>query len=259
MDAANSLAEMVRRHDPDRFFCALFAPAAARDALFTLYAYNHELARAREVASDPTLALIRLQWWREVIEGAPRRHEVATPLAALIAGGLEGAPLLAMIETREAQVEGPPDTLDAFMAQMRAGPGALAAASGAVLGADAAARARLVDLGAAYGIAGTLRSVGALAAQDRCLLPLDVLAAAGLSPEAAIASPDAALAAVGPGLTRAARDLLAAPQWLHRAVRAAALPAVLAQRDLARAPLATPRGLGDRLSVLRAALLQPRY
>ena len=35
----------------------------------TLYAFNHELARAREAVSEPPLALIRLQWWREVVEG----------------------------------------------------------------------------------------------------------------------------------------------------------------------------------------------
>ena len=75
--------------------CALFAPADRRETLFLLYAFNHELARAREVASQPTLALIRLQWWREVIEGARRRHEVAAPLGeALDAGRLDAADLL---------------------------------------------------------------------------------------------------------------------------------------------------------------------
>ena len=64
-----AIAALVRRHDPDRFLTALFAPPDRRDALLTLYAFNHELARAREVASEPPLALIRLQWWREVVEG----------------------------------------------------------------------------------------------------------------------------------------------------------------------------------------------
>jgi phytoene synthase len=59
-----AIAALVRRHDPDRFLTSLFAPPAQRDALLTLYAFNHELARAREVISEPPLALIRLQWWR---------------------------------------------------------------------------------------------------------------------------------------------------------------------------------------------------
>src|SRR3954454_2482946 len=102
----DAIAAIVRRHDPDRFLTALFAPADRRDALLTLYAFNHELARAREVASEPTLALIRLQWWREVVEGAPRRHEVADPLRGLIeAGELRRDDLLAMIDAREAEAE----------------------------------------------------------------------------------------------------------------------------------------------------------
>ena len=101
-----AIAALVRRHDPDRFLTALFAPPEQRDALLTLYAFNHELARAREVVSEPPLALIRLQWWREVVEGAPRRHEVAEPLrAAIDAGQLERDDLLAMIDAREAEAE----------------------------------------------------------------------------------------------------------------------------------------------------------
>ena len=81
------IAALVRRHDPDRFLTALFAPADKRDTLLTLYAFNHELARAREVVSEPPLALIRLHWWREVVEGAQRRHEVAEPLSAALTAG----------------------------------------------------------------------------------------------------------------------------------------------------------------------------
>ena len=47
----SACAELVRRHDPDRFLTALFAPPAMRETLFVLYAVNHELARAREVVS----------------------------------------------------------------------------------------------------------------------------------------------------------------------------------------------------------------
>src|SRR5580692_9280 len=85
--AEDPLVAFVRRHDPDRFLTALFAPPDKRPALLALYAFNHELARAREAAHEPALALIRLHWWREVVEGAPRAHEVATPLAASLAAG----------------------------------------------------------------------------------------------------------------------------------------------------------------------------
>src|SRR5689334_5107391 len=51
------ITNLVRRHDPDRFLTALFAPAPRRDALLTLYAFNYELARARTIASETPLAL----------------------------------------------------------------------------------------------------------------------------------------------------------------------------------------------------------
>jgi phytoene synthase len=73
MATSSSLLEHVRRADPDRFFCSLFAPAQSREALWLLYAFNHELARAREVASEPVMALIRLTWWREVVEGSVKK------------------------------------------------------------------------------------------------------------------------------------------------------------------------------------------
>ena len=42
------VAALVRRHDRDRYQTALFAPAARREALFALYAFNYEIARVRE-------------------------------------------------------------------------------------------------------------------------------------------------------------------------------------------------------------------
>jgi phytoene synthase len=247
-----SLADMVRRHDPDRFFCALFAPAARRQVLFTLLAFNHELARAHEAAREPGLALIRLHWWREVVEGAARRHEVAGPLRACIeAGELPVAALLRMIDAREEEAE-PPETVAAFLARMQAGPGALAEAAGHALGAAREIMPRLRDLGAAYGVAGTMRNVAALARQQRCLLPLDVLAAAGLPPEAAFSDPARVLAAVRPALVDAGRALLGRPGGLPRPVLAAALPAVFARRDFGRTLPVAQRGVGDRLAVLWA-------
>jgi len=259
------LADLLRRHDPDRFLTALFAPADRRPALFALYAFNHELARAREVASEPMLALIRLQWWREVVEGAPRRHEVATPLAAaLAAGALDRGDLLALIAARETEAEPAIPTLAAWRDHLLRGAGGLAVAAGRLLGAPEPEALR--PLGAAYGAAGLLRSVPALAAQRRCLLPQDVLAANGLVPEAVVLNPAApalrpalrVLAAEGQRLLAGARGLR-----LPRNAIAAALPAVLARRDLRRAiaspgrppgPPPGPRGFPDRLAVTLAGL-----
>jgi len=251
------VAAIVRRHDPDRFLTALFAPAERRETLMTLYAFNHELARAREVVSQPTLALMRLAWWREVVDGARRHHETATPLrAALDRGDLDGAELLALIDAREMEAESSIPTLDAWRAYLLGSAGGLMVAAGRLLGAPEPEVLR--PLGAAYGAAGMLRSTPVLAAQGRCLLPDDVLAAHGLSPEAAIAEPDGSpLHGVKAELAREGRALLGEVRGLRfpRRAVAAVLPAVLARRDLARIDVAPMRrGLGDRLAVMTAAL-----
>jgi 15-cis-phytoene synthase len=251
------LAELVRRHDPDRFLTALFASENRRPALFTLYAFNHELARAREVASEPMLALIRLHWWREVVEGAMRRHEVATPLSQAIADGtLDRADLLALIEARETEAEPSIPTLAAWRDFLLRGAGGLAVAAGRLLGAPEPERLR--PLGAAYGAAGLLRSVGALATQRRCLLPEDVLGAHGLVVEGVVLNPaDPALPQVLRALAAEGLRLLDEGKGIRlpRTAIAAGLPAVLARRDLVHGiPSPGPRGFGDRLAVTVAGL-----
>jgi phytoene synthase len=250
---------IVRANDPDRFLTAIFAPPEQREALLVLYAFNHELARAREVASQPLIGLMRLQWWREVVEGADRRHEVATPLAELIAEGrLARDDLLGMIAAREAEADEAFESIDAWRTYLRGTAGGLAVAAGRLLGADPSACARLEALGAAYGVAGLLRNVGAHARQGRCLLPADVLAAAGLDVHTVIAGKGSAT------LRRVVRGLAPEGQALLREGRgamtssiiAAALPAVLARRDLRRIETAPrERGFGDRWAVAQAWML----
>ncbi len=251
MSLLSPVGEIVRRHDPDRYFTALFAPAEHRETLFTLYAFNHELARAREAVREPYMALIRLQWWREVIEGARRRHEVAGPLGeALDAGRLDAAVLAGMVDAREAEA-GPIEGMAAFEEYVLGTAGGVMVAAARALGmADAESLRRP---GAAYGVAGVLRSVGAHARQGRCLLPEDVLAEAGLTGGDVIAAPDGpALAPVVGALRGLACD------WLGEVTRpeaglAAALPTTLARRDLRRGGRSGGRSLSDRIAVLWAA------
>ena len=250
MSGLSPLGALVRRVDPDRFLCTLFAPPERRETLFALYAFNHELARAWDVASVAPLALIRLQWWREVVEGASRSHEVATPLAAEIAAGrLDRATLLALIDARESEAEF--ETTAAWRDHALAGAGGLAVAAGHALGSGPD---RLRKLGAAYGVAGALRNVAALTRRGRCLLPHDLLAVHGLGPDTVIARPDDPhLAPVMAALAGWGRQLAGGPQPLQRHVVAAGLVGVLGRRDLRR-PGQAGRGVTDRLAVTWAAL-----
>jgi hypothetical protein len=136
--------DLVRGADRDRFLGALFAPEPARPDLLALLAFDHELARTRLVTREPMLALIRLQWWREAVAEAagtakPRAQPIVESLSEMVRRcGLAPERLVALIDAREEEIEGPLDVL-------RAGH-ALADLQLAVLGIDhaptqAAARA----------------------------------------------------------------------------------------------------------------------
>ncbi len=63
-------AEQVLKGDPDRFLAAMSGTVEERKRLFPLYAFNLEVARAPYMSQEPMVALIRLQFWRDVVMGA---------------------------------------------------------------------------------------------------------------------------------------------------------------------------------------------
>ncbi|GBQ84780.1 phytoene synthase [Gluconacetobacter johannae DSM 13595] len=258
--------DIARRSDPDRFFCSLFLPAALREDAFTLIAFNHESVRAltgtqsRSVAG-PLAGMIRLQWWREIVEGAPHPHAVADPLRALVAQGrVERRTLLGILDAREAELDGLADR-NAWREAMRCGAGGVQRAIAEAAGVrDEDALRAVASRGAAFGMGGLLRHLDAVLRGGRCPLPEDALNESGLSRDAVQNGVDPAR--LGPLRALVRQEGLALlhagrTASLPRAARGAALPGVLARRDLARDAGAegdAARGLGDRLAVLWAAL-----
>ncbi|ACI98469.1 phytoene/squalene synthase family protein [Rhodospirillum centenum] len=228
-------ADQVRRFDNDRFLTALFAPADRREDLFALYACNLEVAKTREVVSEATLGLIRLQWWRDALEGIGRgevrRHEVVEALAGTIGRhGLDSARLDRLIEAREADLEeGPPASLVALTAYAEATAAPLAQLALEVLGVrqDAAMEAAR-HAATAWALTGVLRAVPFHASHQRLLLPADLMACHGV-PETALfaGTPPAGLAAVVQVVAEEASRRQAQARALRRQVPAAALPALL--------------------------------
>jgi len=234
-------AAELRRHDPDRFLTALFAPAERREALFALYAFNLEVARARESVSEPMLGRIRLQWWREAIEGiyagTPRRHYVVDPLAAAVERhGLERASFERLLDARESDMEAAgPETLAALVGYAEGSSASLVHLALQILG-DGAPSAPAMEagrrVGIAWALAGLLRAVPFHARARRLFLPQDLVGAAGLRPDDLfeLRRPPA-LAAVVREVADAARAELAGARALTpppRALLPALLPGTLA-------------------------------
>jgi phytoene synthase len=175
-------AEYVRKNDRDRFLCALFADPAKREDLFTLYAFNQEISKTREMVSEAMLGQIRLQWWRETLDGIEkgevRKHEVVEPLADLLGRGqIKREDLDALIDAREFDLEDTaPKDLDELDLYVDRTSGKLAVLAASLLGArsdESLEAARLA--GQAYGLVGILRAIVFHGRAKRLYLPTETM------------------------------------------------------------------------------------
>jgi phytoene synthase len=84
LGAFDHCRRLVAETDKERYWATLYAPADRRDALYALYAFDHEIARVPAVVREPMAGEIRLQWWREVLEGKRDGEAAANPVAAAL-------------------------------------------------------------------------------------------------------------------------------------------------------------------------------
>lgn len=162
----DACARLVEQGDPARFRSVLAAKAAVRGDLFVLYAFNLEVARAPWVTREPMIAEMRLQWWRDVLEGPRRAHEVAGPLHDLIhKAGLPVEVLDRLVAARQWDIyrdaHADQAALDAYLEDT--GAGLMWLAARATGQGEGVAR----DLGWAAGLANYLRAVPELEARGR--------------------------------------------------------------------------------------------
>ena len=244
-DELSYCAQQVRTEDHERFLTCLFAPARAREALFALYAFNLEVAKTAEVVSEPMLGQIRLQWWRDSIDGIyqgqPRQHAVIQPLAEAVAEhDLDPGLFQRLIDARERDLDPePPANLDALETYGKGTSASLVQLALDILGAgsNAAARQAGHGIGVAWSLVGLLRALPFHARQKRLYLPHDLLDDYGVVLgdlfELRASSNLAAVVAV---VAQRAEDHLTAARaqqaLVPRAALPALLPSVLARRHL---------------------------
>ncbi len=237
-----SSASVVRAADYDRFLSGLFVPEARRNHLFALYAFNHEIAKTAEIVTQPVMGQIRLQWWRETIAGiytgGVRRHETALALAdAIDAYGLPQALFDTLIDARERDIfRDEFATLVDLETYADATSGGLMRLAVRILGGGDTLEETAKEAGIAYALTGLLRAIPFHAAQQRLMLPADVMRGAGLSGEDVFAHDGARLSPVISHLSAAVRShmKLASGAPIARNLLPALLPASLVQPYLRR-------------------------
>jgi 15-cis-phytoene synthase len=235
-DSFAAASALVREADKDRFIAALFAPAGVRDDLLTLYAADIELARIPQLAKQQIAGEIRLQWWREAVDGSNAHEAEANPVAnalmkVVARHGLSRSALHAMIDARGSELFPEPfsttgDTLvwcdGLHAAQLRLAARILDAARATE--ADALA----IEAGRALGLTQLLMGFADRAAGGQCIVPVEILSHHGVtSGDVTAGQASAGVVAALAELRTLAREQLARAVPLWRAAPASLRPAFL--------------------------------
>jgi phytoene synthase len=184
-DAYAHCDDLVRTFDKDRYLTTLFALAEARPHLHALYAFAGEIVRVRAMVREPLPGEIRLQWWRDVLNGEAWGDASANPVAAALIDtiarcDLPKERLIAFIDAHAFDLYDDAMAsiadLDAYAAHTS---GALFALAAQVLGGKdsaAASTAAAAAAGIAWGVTQRLRSFPRDLAYRQMFVPLGLLA-----------------------------------------------------------------------------------
>ena len=169
----------------DTYYATRFAPPVDRDRLALAFAWRQELEQIGTKASDPGVARLKLDWWREELlraqTGRPR-HPLARPLSEWLAIWPELTPWLAMLDGIENRIRKlAPHTTGEFQAQCQRLGGSLGWLIAGAHGQPTAAQIMLAQRFTAYREAvHCVRDLARHVRHQFCPLPLDALDAAGL-------------------------------------------------------------------------------
>lgn len=201
---------LLRRDDPDRWLAALFVPKQFRPHIHALYAFSLEIARVREIVSEPLLGEIRYQWWRDAIEASGSETQ-ANPVAAALLDTIERfslprRPLLELIDARHFDLyDDPMESVEALEAYARATSSSLFRLAPMIIDRDEPAHGfgAAEHSGVAYALTGLLRALPWHSARGQIYVPLDLLAKHGAQREDFVAGQ------ATPGVLAALADLRA--------------------------------------------------
>jgi len=184
--------DLVRTRDRDRYLASLFADAQHRDGLWALYSFSSEIGRVRDLVRDPLPGEIRLQWWRDFLEGQGHGETAANPVAAALSQTIDRyrlpvSALQAMIDARVFDLYDDPmpslNDLEGYAGETASLVIQLAmqilAGGEAPESADAAGHA-----GVAHAMTGLLLSLPRHVSRGQMFLPADLLDRHGVEREA---------------------------------------------------------------------------
>ncbi|XP_076470134.1 NADH dehydrogenase (ubiquinone) complex I, assembly factor 6-like [Babylonia areolata] len=101
---------LVKKHDYENYLCCLLLPKQVQRAGFAVRAFNVEVAQVRDVVSEKTTGVMRMQFWKDAVENLLQGAPPQTPVAVELAGAaryfkLSKRHFTNIIEARAEQLE----------------------------------------------------------------------------------------------------------------------------------------------------------
>ena len=185
--------QSAKAGEPDWYLAALFAAEPRRGQLMALAAFASDVAAIADHVSEPRMGEIRLQWWRDALDGLLKGDSTGSPVAdalgAVMARNAKIIHLLkGMVDAHVFNIEGgvmaDEAALDGYLEKTC---GALFRCASDLLGASGVVAAKAAPAaraaGRAYGITRILRAWPRDAAKGRLFLPMTTLRRHGLATE----------------------------------------------------------------------------
>ncbi|QRM42076.1 phytoene/squalene synthase family protein [Rhizobium sp. BG4] len=237
---------MLRDNDRDRYLASLLSPEDKRAALVALYAFNAELAKVRDLVHEPLPGEVRMQYWRDLLEGSAHGSTEANPVAAELLTAIEAhrlprQTLINMIEARIFDLyDDPMESRSALEGYAGETASALIQLASLVLSPEDAAKSADAagHAGVAQAIAGMLLLMPLHRHRGQVYIPLEILSATGLDRDSFLAGEDKArISAAIEAFAGLGRDHLAKARaaTLPASVFPAFLPATIAEPVLKKA------------------------
>jgi phytoene synthase len=235
---------MLRDSDRDRYLACLLSPEDKRGALAALYAFNAELARIRDLVHEPLPGEVRMQYWRDLLDGNAHGSTEANPLAAALLSAIETHRLprgtfANMIDARIFDLyDDPMETRVSLEGYAGETASALIQLASLILSPEQATRSAEAagHAGVAQAIAGLLLLMPLHRHRGQLYIPLEILAATGLDRDTFLAGADTArISAAIEAFAGLGRDHLAKARTvpIAQTVFPAYLPAALTGSVLA--------------------------
>ncbi len=229
-------AALVQKHDADRHVATLFAPADRRPHLHALQAFSLEIAGIRAAAKEPAPGELRLQWWREVLDGTRAEEGAGHPVGLAIRDTIDRCrlplkPFIDLIDARSFDLyDEPPADWTALEGYCGETSSALISLGSIILtkGEAAADPDAAGHAGVAYALTGLLRAFPWHARRGQVFLPQSLLDAVGVTRDDIVSGADSpGLRAVLAEIRARARDHLARARALKGGLRPEMQPAFL--------------------------------